>query len=339
RNKLIDVRLAEPDLALNRHANGVDWWIISPLQDTNQYSVYLVDSSGASLHSIQEIGNPDDGKDRSSGQSVFTPFGDKYLRYTSQKGLQIFDFDRTTGQLSNFQFVYLPFSDRPEDPIAGLGISPSGQFAYVSTVHTIYQYDLWAGEAIDIERSRIQVGEVGNPDSLWIGIAPTARNFQLGPDCKLYSYANTGKKHHVIHYPDRLGIACEWEQGALELPISTFRDQPAFPHFRLGPLGEEGSPCANPIVSIRDIAEDSPTYLSVFPNPTNGPLSLSLSGNLGPEGGWWTLFDARGRQVRQHNLRSGGVTGITREGLPGGMYFWQLTAGGKLLETGKVIYE
>ncbi|MEM6772062.1 MAG: hypothetical protein AAF597_15915, partial [Bacteroidota bacterium] len=41
---LIDDRMAEGEILLNRHANGKDWWLVSPLRNSNEYAVYLVDS-------------------------------------------------------------------------------------------------------------------------------------------------------------------------------------------------------------------------------------------------------------------------------------------------------
>lgn len=335
KNVIVDQRSFEDQQALNRHANGIDWWLVVPLRDTNQYAVYLIDSSGIERVSFQEIGLEDSWKSRGGGQSVFTPLGDKYLRYSSISGLQIFDFDRTTGQLSNFEFVSMPGPDRAEVGFGGLGISPNSRFAYVSTIFTVYQYDLWAD---DVPNSRVRVGEVGNPDSIWVGLVPTSYNFQLGPDCKLYNYAGSADKYHIIHAPNEKGRASQWEQGALELPFWFFRDQPYFPHFRLGPLGDESSPCAKDLIvsTGRPLSAD-PVYLNVYPNPATGPFSLSLSGVLGGQVAEWTLYDGRGRLVRQEQLQPGEVTEISRNGLRAGMYFWRLSVGGGILQSGKVV--
>jgi hypothetical protein len=123
--------------------------------------------------------------------------------------------------------------------------SPSSRFMYVSSYDFIYQFDTWAN---DIAASRITVAEyeyqgVLLEDNFW--------GMQLGPDCKLYVFCNSCDVIHVIHNPDEPGLACNFEQGAVELPWPIFRSQPHFPNYRLGPVGDEGLPCTL-VVSGRD---------------------------------------------------------------------------------------
>ncbi|MBC6996376.1 T9SS type A sorting domain-containing protein [Lewinella lacunae] len=336
---LIDDRLAEAPHYLNRHANGEDWWVVSPLRDTNLYAVYLLDSTGIELYDIQQIGIEDSGFSRGGDQSVFSPQGDQFYRYCSCEGMQIFDFDRKTGQLSNFQFVEMPIIDRtpPFGNAGGVGISPSGRFAYVSTVYTIYQYDLWAA---DIAASRLTVGVLTNPNNNHPIFAPRAWNFQLGPDCKLYAYAHNTDAHHVIHYPDELGLASGWEQEAMQLPFPIFRDQPAFPNFRLGPLGKESSPCAAPIVSQREVVRQSrQAVVDIYPNPAGSYVRLALKPFSGLQEGTWRLIDAYGRTVKTIALRRDELVTLPREGLPAGVYFWQVISRGAVLDQGKLVWE
>ncbi len=334
---LIDDRMAEHEILLNRHANGRDWWLVSPLRNSNEYAVYLVDSSGVMMTSIQAIGIADDRWSRGGGQSVFGPQGQKLVRWNTVSGLQLFDFDRETGVLSNFAFYPSPLQGGRDFLAGGVGLSPSGQYAYVSTVLDVYQYDLWAE---DIDASRLRIAEIGNPDSLWIGVAPSAFNFQLGPDCKLYSYTVTGHEHHVIHQPDERGAACQWEQGGLDLlGVTIFRDEPYFPNYRLGKLGEESSQCVGPIVSTHDAPKGRPNYLSVYPNPVDRftPLSLSLSGVFPGFSGEWELYDNLGRRVASKQIIAGGTEDVSLNGLPKGMYFWQLSDQGRLMNQGKLV--
>lgn len=336
----VDDRFAEHDIILNRHANGKDWWMISPLRNSNEYATYLVDSSGVVMTSIQAIGIADDRWSRGGGQSVFGPLGQQLVRWNTVSGLQLFDFDRETGTLSNFEFYPSPLMGGRDFIAGGVGLSPSGQYAYVSTVLDIYQYDLWAE---DIGNSQLHVAEIGNPDSLWVGVAPTAYNFQLGPDCKLYSYNNSGYEHHVIHQPDEQGSACDWEQGGLELlNFPVFRDMPHFPNYRLGPLGDEGSQCVGPIVSRRTITNEAPNYLSVYPNPVRAgsPISLSLSGVFPGGHGDWELFDAQGRLVLRNRLPTGVATAVpVPNRLTPGPYYWRLSDRGIMVNTGKLVIQ
>jgi len=337
KNVLYDSIRVEAVQTLVRHANGIDWWMVSPWRDSSVLSVYLIDSTGIHMSSFQPIEISYDKWTRTSGQDIFSPLGDEFYRYNSMVGIQRYEFDRETGLFSNFELIPMPLEDRPAGQVGygGIGISPSGQYAYVSTVFTIYQYDLWAD---DIADSRLTVGLVGNPDSLWVGVAPTAFNFQLGPDCKLYNFTNTGDEHHVIHNPDERGLACRWEQGWLELPFNVFRDQIYFPNFRLGPLGDEGSPCAEPIVGTVDLVEQGREYLTVYPNPAAEFVSVAVAEDLPHREGTWELYDMLGRRVRSLNVRAGTTATLQRDDLAGGMYAWRLVAGGQVVGSGKLLW-
>ncbi len=334
KNIPIDNKLSESQRFLNRHANGTDWWVVSPLAERAAYALYLIDSTGISFQFEQQIGIPDSARTRGGGQSVFTPDGSQFLRFSSRQGIQIFDFDRTTGELSNFEFVPFPEEEYPFVAFGGIGVSPSGQFAYVSNTLKVWQYDLWAD---DIEASMFLVHEVANPDSLPPGLTPSAFNFQLGPDCRLYNYMITGRKVSVIHNPDERGAACNYEQGAIDLGISMFRDQPHFPNFRLGPLGEEGSPCAGPIVSTAPASAPAlAAPLKVFPNPSDGAVELFLPAGSGTGPLHWRLYDANGRLLRQAALRSATTTRL-RLDAPAGLYFWTLTGPAGVRQRGRLV--
>lgn len=168
RNQVIEEANHEAGaLASVRHANGRDWWTISPLRSSNEYAIYLLDSVGFTHLGYQATGPVELRSSEAGGQSVFSPDGSQYLRFTLGDGLQIWDFDRSTGLLSNYHHVPFPPQDIFEiSGYGGVGISPSGRFAYVSNSLEVFQYDL---EAEHIGDSRIKVGEVINSDSLFMG--------------------------------------------------------------------------------------------------------------------------------------------------------------------------
>lgn len=338
KNEVFDTTRVEPTMYFNRHANGEDWWMVSPHRSSSVYSIFLIDSAGVHFQYTQEIGLEDNLRTRGGDQGLFNPLGDQFYRWNGKQGMQLFDFDRETGRLSNFRHIPLSFADQTIglNASGGMGVSPSGQYAYTSNVYDIFQYDLWAE---DVAASRLTVGEVGNPDNLPQGLQPSAFSFQLGPDCKLYSFAITGDAHHVIHNPDERGLACGWEQGGMQLPFPVFRDQIYYPNFRLGPLGDEGSPCAEPIVSTTDGPETDPSDFTVFPNPATGPVTLSLAAGAGAENLRWELMTARGRIVRTALIRSGEDLTVRLNGLAAGMYFWRLSGRGRLVSSGKLVVE
>ncbi len=60
-----------------------------------------------------------------AGQVMFSPDGSRYIRYNPKNKIRMFDFDRSTGLLSNCQNIDVDFGDF--DPFdGGMAISPSG---------------------------------------------------------------------------------------------------------------------------------------------------------------------------------------------------------------------
>ncbi len=156
--------------------------------------------------------------------------------------LDIFDFDRCTGQLSNYQGIH-----KDTGGVSGVSISPNSRYLYFSRGITVHQYDL---QAANIEASEVLVAEYDGFQN------PLATNFwmsQLAPDGKIYLGSNSSvKSYHIIHHPDRQGLACDFEQHAISLPTIAERSIPTFPHYRLGPL--DGSSCDTLAINNRPVA-------------------------------------------------------------------------------------
>ncbi|KAA3620919.1 MAG: hypothetical protein DWQ02_28615, partial [Bacteroidetes bacterium] len=146
---IIDDILAPGKLAACKHANGKDWWIFVKKYGTNTFLKVLLSEFG--LETLeQDIGEIT--HSNSAGQAVFSPDGTKYVR--SQRVsvdignfINIYDFDRCTGELSNpIQFMYQDSSYS-----GGVAISPNSRYLYVSSYEYVYQFDLLAE---DIESTK-----------------------------------------------------------------------------------------------------------------------------------------------------------------------------------------
>ena len=74
----------------------------------------------------------------------------------------------------------------------------------------------------------------------------------------------------------------------------------------------------------------------VYPNPVTAALTVRLPALLPGHALRFALTDALGRAVREHTLTDF-ETEVDVAGLPKGMYFWQVSAGGEALQTGKII--
>ena len=262
-------------ITATKHANGRDWWLIMPRIASNKYRIYLFDPNGIHLINEQNIGYVTDPRDW-SGQSVISPDGSKYIRYDQFNQLNIFDFDRCTGILSNPLHLAHPFASPDSAFAGGVSVSPNSRYLYLSATVWLYQYDL---QATDIASSRTIVGEY---DGTLLPFPTTFYRAQLAPDGKIYITATNGNRSmHVIHYPDLPGLACDFENNAVKVNNAIFwGSMPYFPNYRLGAL--EGSGCDTlhtgtaPVANFEWQLTDTLQPLTVkFTDQSDSPVSWS----------------------------------------------------------------
>ena len=302
-----------------RHGNGRDWWLLTPNYREASFHTLLFNDDGVQDSFLQVIGykpDPAVARDR-GGANLFSPDGTRYVDFDSRNGIRLFDFDRCTGLLSNFQHIQFD-ADLPVGSQAVF--SPNSRFLYVTASSMVFQYDL---EAPDIAQSRDTVAvwdgfySPGPPFATTFGLAQIALNG------KIYIAPNNGVYHlHYINYPDLKGDSCQVVQHGLELPNVFARAVPVLPNYRL--YDRHGSPCDTlgingpPTVSLRP-PPDAPR-LRLHPNPATDWLVLESA--LAPAQPLrLRFFDAQGRLAleREHpdSVRSWGF-GIA--GLRAGYY-------------------
>lgn len=314
KNVLIAKDTLTDALSAVRHANGRDWWVVCPEVNSDKVFVCLLTPEGVQgpwkrktpLHWGGEA------EIEYFEQSVFSPNGQLYARVSYRNGLQVFHFDRCSGEFSGGLQLTLPVEDVST---VGLAISPNSRFAYISTGYKVYQFDL---DTSDVQASRTFIAEYdGHLAPLWT----TFNMMQLAPDGKIYMNATNGVyKLHVIHNPDEKGLACNLEQHGLELPVKVGFSMPMFPHFRLydvassvcDTLGIDG-----PVVSTLDIKWEGAS-LQVYPNPVSATVTISLAEE---QSGQLTLSDLTGKVWREQKKPNGArqVKWATRQ-LPAGIY-------------------
>lgn len=300
-----------------RHGNGRDWWVVLPKFNTGEYYVFVLSPQGVGLLHVQKIGVPID--HRSWGiQAVFSPDGRKYVNNTARGGLQIFDFDRCSGMLSNALRVTFP-----GDTISGCGVAFSSTSRYLYTSNTIklYQFDM---QAPDIPASRELVGVY---DGYANSLPSTFYQMRLAPDNKIYMTCTNGIKYwHIIHYPDKRGTDCNLEQH-FELPRVHGFSPPNFPYFRL--FDAQGSPCDTLGIDgpppPKDTTPSPPACagsIRLYPNPASSFTRLEL-----PEcqGGSVGVFDVMGRWVQDVTLKEDAASGeLDVSGFVPGIYFLRI---------------
>ncbi|MBK8967906.1 MAG: T9SS type A sorting domain-containing protein [Lewinellaceae bacterium] len=281
-------------LTATRHGNGRDWWVVVPRYNTAEYYVFLLSPEGISLRSVQQIGAPIKNYTWAI-QATFSPDGSKYANNAPLSGLQIFDFDRCSGFLSN-----AVHNRYPGDTVfaCGVAISSSSRYLYASTRLKLYQFDLYATR--NIEASRELVGVYDGFADYFSSLPTTFYQMMLAPDKKIYMTCTTGNKYwHIIHTPDKRGVNCALEQH-FELPTVHSFSPPNFPHFRL--FDAQGSPCDTLGIDGPPPPRDTmpPAVvcrgeLRIFPNPASVHSWLELPDCQ--KGGMAAVYDITGRWV------------------------------------------
>lgn len=224
--------------AMVKHANGRDWWLLVGQQNSPVMYRFLFSPNGIEgpwEQSTSLLFQEEDGP----SNCLFSPDGTWYLRCDATNGLNLFSFNRCTGELSNHQFL-------PKIPgyfvaSGSASFSANSRYLYVSDNRaTMIQFDLDPGKLSFASMDTIQHYD------LFADPAPPilARYFfrQLGPDGKHYmSTSGTTSYMHVIHRPDLPAPLCDVENHGLKLPRYNARTVCYFPNYRLGAW--DGSPC------------------------------------------------------------------------------------------------
>ena len=323
--------LATGDLepfAVVRHGNGRDWWIVMPEYGSNWYQVRLLSPAGISPAFVQAIG-PKIGC-RRVGSSIFSPDGGKYARTNSCMAVTM-DFDRCTGTLVNPQPL-------PRDPGmlggGGLAFSPDNRWLYATTNLCIFRADLADPAPFLDSLYKRPYAFVDEPPVSDYVYGTSLTYMQAAPDGRLYMAA----RHRERYYPcfTIQGKLYAFEPEGQKLPVPTVRTLPHFPNFRLYDL--LNSPCDT--IGINggpwwtSTGEAAESQIQVRPNPFRERFAVALSANLRSPA--LRLHDAAGRLVLEQRLVLG-VNEIEAAGLPPGLYFWEVVAGGERVKSGKLV--
>jgi|LakMenEpi03Aug12_release.lakeMendotaPanAssembly.Ray.scaffolds.fasta_scaffold04056_13 hypothetical protein len=209
------------------HANGTDYWIIGHSYNSNDYLSFQVSASG--VHTtpvISSIGKIHDytGSD-AIGEMKPSPNGNKIAAVTLGKpDLELFDFNKATGQLSNL--ITLPEAGAYNPSAGGIGslyglsFSPNNSFLYASQWCSgffnlsgkIIQYNVSSNDSATIQNSRVNVFTVPNISFY---------SMKLAPDGKIYvAHHFSGPSSGylgVINHPNSAGLSCNYVDSAIFL--------------------------------------------------------------------------------------------------------------------------
>lgn len=323
-----------PVVSATKHANGKDWWIVARgYQDTNCYYFFILDGLGVRFSKKQCIGvtsNPNI-MDYTHGLN-FSPDGKKMGRY-SKKSLEVFDFNRCTGELSNPKKAEYPLANEPYDDFERIetfqiSFSPSSQYIYALSAgfkngvssKRVYQID---ARFSDFAASAVKVAEYDGfrdtfgSDPNQAGWETSFYSIQQAPDGKMYLGTIDATRHlHVIEEPDKKGLACNFKQHAIKLQ-AVKSAIPMYPNYA---LGADSSSCTS------GIDDEVKMDIRVYPNPASDFVDISpstvipnLIRNLSI-----TLTNLLGQSLSPPVIPANAGISIDIRSLPEGIYLLQI---------------
>lgn len=300
-----------------KHGNGRDWWVITRKNESqiggspnNDFYTYLVDTGGITPQPIQSIGtlNP-----TNLAKITFNPVGDKFVFTNLNDLIEMYDFDRCTGIISNPVTIEPNASPGNYHYLWSAEFSGSGRYLYVSTsidTSFIYQYDTYAS---NITSTKI-------PISSFTQIYNAGGALKRGPDGKIYyaSAWNDGVNYNfpypdteynvvnmnlgVINQPDSPGVACDFQPFSFYLGGKrNYWGLPNNPDYDLPQL--HGSSCDTLHVKIDEVSKEKDD-LQVYPNPTNGTITIQSEKY---QNGEIRITDAIGKSIRSVQLTNGRI--------------------------------
>lgn len=315
-----NVILVEPlltgGLSAVRHANGRDWWILTHGIDSNEFVSFILTPYGFDGPFYQSIGTVQIG---SAPCASFSPSGDR-LAYTGyQTGLDVYDFDRCTGILSNWQHADIGDGSFTRS----VQFCANGSLVYVSSVTWVYQYPIVTGV---LGVSETIATYDGFYDEFPI-LQTFFSNMGLAPDGRIYISTGNGTRYmHVVHEPDNPGVACNLVQHDHYRQTYTFNSIPYRPNYLLGPI--DGTVCDSLGITVEVHDADLRTSLSVRPNPSNGEFMLHYKGFS--EAGRLSIRDENGRLLLDDYLPPWStVHNVQLSNAPAGMYHCRLRWGAR----------
>jgi hypothetical protein len=254
-------------------ANGKDWWLVGMNRQgaLEYFYKFKIDSTGIVSKGQQFIDST--AVSSAPGQIIFSLNGDKLLYTGGLIHSSIFDFDRCTGTFSNMINIVQGNNTR-----IGASFSPSGRYAYLSTLDSLFQFDL---QAVNIPASIQLIYRVNNP-VYSIGL------HMLGPDGRIY-IANSYDVTHfnydslcthltVIQNPDSPGVSCNILPYNFSLSSRrSFLSLPNFPNYNLGPIGNLN---CDSILALDIYSNTLNQYFHLYPNPAQNSFIIESNSSL-----------------------------------------------------------
>lgn len=293
------LNLSTEKVAATRHCNGIDIWIVTHEQTTNNYLAYLLTSAGINTVPIVSSIGPNYCNSNpcynGGGIIKFNTHGTQLADLIFDSNLPrliLYNFNKSNGVISNTTNLY------PAANSVGLEFSSNGNKLYavknpvgINDPGYIFQWNLCAGDSNAINASMDTIGITSTSLSSFA-------NMQLATDNKIYISRNVTSTLAVIHSPNSSGLACNFVEFSQPIGSSNARGLPGFLSNLLQPKYTYTS-----VVGCSKASFDAPpincaqstyisSYLWNFGDPASGSMNTSNSvspTHLFSSGGTYTV--------------------------------------------------
>jgi gliding motility-associated-like protein len=222
-----NVQLATPvceKLTAVKHCNGHDIWVIVHLWQSDAFYAYLITNSGINTSPvISHSGRVLSGNSEITiGCTKTSPDGSKLALANNYIGVDLFDFDNSTGVISNPNFLFN--SNELYRNAYGVEFSPDSKLLYVNAFdldlsdfrdyNNLLQYDVSLPDIVSIRNSKQVIARLNY-------IYQVYGTLQTGPDGKIYMAEFTFPTLSVINNPNQYGAGCNFSSSAIKLAPGT----------------------------------------------------------------------------------------------------------------------
>ena len=213
KNILLQAQVSEKITAI-QHADRESVWVVTKGWENNNFYSYQIDENGVNPTPVTTpIGfTPQLNNRLTVGYLKASPDG-RFLGSASEAlgVMEIFRFNANTGVVSDLISLQDYFDDTWYDMEPyGVEFSPNGKVLYVSTRGGILQFDISNYEHDAIVNSAVRLGGVNTSTPFFGAI-------QLAIDGKIYCARYGGQFLDVIHEPNILGPAANYEEQGISL--------------------------------------------------------------------------------------------------------------------------
>jgi len=204
-------------LAIVKHANGMDYWVVTHGWNNDAFYSYLLTSTGLSSTPItSNVGAVISGTTKNVyGYMKISPDGTKIAICNSHIDAEVLDFSTTTGIVSNPIVLFTGSGIEDTSFAYGAEFSPDSKLLYITNVgnypllpRQLIQYNL--SNPSNIVSSAQIIDSSMTPLGFPMGL-------QLAPNGKIYVTQVINDKLAVINYPNVVGVGCSFQMDVIDL--------------------------------------------------------------------------------------------------------------------------